>query len=117
MIIFSSKNTVITTESSYFISQGNAVNLDAPEYICATFPFDALNETAVIQGENVQKTDGIYTIDYLGETALAIAPRRIYPSFLLLAQKSDFNLTVTVYGDFTLKITIEYMQNAKIFFS
>lgn len=115
MIIFSSKNTVVNTDSDYFISSGNAVDLCAPEYIIANYPFDAFTETAVINEGKILKTAGIYTIDYLSRQALAIKPRRIYPEFLLISQKKEYDLTVTVYGDYTLKVTVEFMQNAKIF--
>ena len=115
MIIFSHKNTIITTDKDYFISNGNAVKLIEPEFICANFAFDAFSESAIITSNGVIKTSGIYSVDYLGESALAIGCRRIYPNFTLLAQHKDYDLTVTVYGDYTLKVTIEFIKTTKIF--
>ena len=115
MIIFCNQGTIINSDSDYFVSDGTPVSLHSPEFIIANFPYDALTETAVFKGNSLTKTNGIYTVDYLGERAIAVKPRRIYNDFVLLAQLTEYDLTVTVYGDYTLKITAEFMQSAKIF--
>jgi hypothetical protein len=115
MIISAPPNAVLLTDGETQVFGENFLRFEDKTFFSVLFPDNAIPLTAVTKNGQIQKGDGVYFLNYLGEDMLCFTKRKFYGAFTLIAQKSTQGVTVSVYGDGGLKVAVDGNYGAEIF--
>ncbi len=105
MFISCEKNAIITTDNQTIVSDGNLLTFENKKFFSVSY-VDGNQQTAVIT-DKIIKSEGVYSVYRPDGIMLCFVKRKQYNNFILIAQDFSCKVRTTVYGDNTLKITLE----------